>query len=598
MYTVCSLLGRATIVRAAGSFAAHRFLAIAVLICGVVPAGARAEDRSYDGSGNNLDNPLWGATGVRLQRRSMQAYGDGFAGMAGESRLSPRVISNEVVFQASSIPNDRKLSDWVWQWGQFLDHDLDLVVATQPLEPAEIPVPIDDPVFGFPMIPFNRSAYDHETGTGPGNPRQQVNSITSYLDASMVYGSDAVTAAALRSFVGGRVLVTTHATGDLLPLDGGFFLAGDPRVNEQVGLTSVHTLFVREHNRWADLIAAEHPEWNDEQIYQRARKVVGAEIQSITFNEWLPALLGEGTVPAYGGYDEDVDCTVANEFAAALFRVGHTMLSPTLLRLSDDGQVIPAGNLALRDAFFQPQRIMDEGGIDPLLKGLASQVMQEIDAHVVEDVRSFLFTIETGGIDLPSLNIQRGRDHGLPDYNTVRAAYGLAPVASFSAITSDAAVAANLEAVYVDVDDIDVWVGALAEDHLANASVGPLVGAAILDQFLRARAGDRFWYENDAELADTIDEINATRLSDIIRRNSSIATLQSNVFFIPSSEADFDGNGRVDLMDFVTFTLCFGMDVANPTEPCAPGDAALCDFDGSGMVDLSDFTTFAAEFTG
>lgn len=495
---------------------------------------ARAENRTFDGTGNNLTQPAWGSAGAMFIRKAPNAYADGVSAMSGATRPNPREVSNAIVQQPASILNSRGLTDWVWQWGQFLDHEFTLTPAAEPAEPAFIPVPLGDPVFAFPTIPFHRSNYHPATGTGPGNPRAQVNVNTAWIDGSMIYGSSDALAAALRDPASGKMQVTPHATGDLLPMNGlGEFVAGDERVNEQLGLTSVHTLFVREHNRLAAQIASANPGWSNEQVYQRARKIVGAEIQAITFNQWLPALLGENAVPAYTGYDPNVDATVANEFASALFRVGHTMLSPMLRRVDNDGNTIPAGDIALRDAFFAPQRILDEGGIDPLLKGLASQRMQELDQHVVEDVRSFLFTIPTGGIDLPSLNLQRARDHGLPDYNAVRVAYGLDAVTSFAEITSDAQLAATLENVYGDVDNIDPWIGAICEDHLPGASLGELLTAGILDQFLRARDGDRFWYENDPELADMLTELAATTLADIILRNSSITVLQDNVFFIP-----------------------------------------------------------------
>ena len=164
-------------------------------------------------------------------------------------------------------------------------------------------MPLDDPVFHTPTMDFQRSKYDLATGTGLGNPRQQINEITSYLDASMVYGSDAGRATTLRTPSGGQLKTSA---GNLMPLNtfglpngtGGpfdpaqFYVAGDVRVNEQVGLTAVHTLFLREHNRLADQIAAANPGWGDEQIYQRARKLVGAEVQVITYKEFLPASVG------------------------------------------------------------------------------------------------------------------------------------------------------------------------------------------------------------------------------------------------------------------------------------------------------------------
>src|SRR5207249_8740239 len=121
----------------------------------------------------------------------------------------------------------------------------------------------------------------------------------------------------------------------------------------------------------------------------------------------------------------------------------------------------------------------------------------EVDNTIVNSVRNFLFGEPgQGGFDLASLNIQRGRDHGLPDYNTVRAAYGLRRVTAFSQITSNVDVQNKLRSLYGNVNNIDLWVGALAEDHVAGSSTGPLIRAALKDQFTRLRDGDRFWYQN------------------------------------------------------------------------------------------------------
>src|SRR5262249_44282627 len=153
-------------------------------------------------------------------------------------------------------------------------------------------------------------------------------------------------------------------------------------------------------------------------------------------------VLGPNRLRPYSGYHEDVNASVSNVFATAGFRVGHTMLPKTILRLDANGDPIPQGNVSLRNAFFRPDLITSGGGIDPILRGLASQVQQEIDSKVVDDVRNFLFDNPPGvfAIDLASLNIQRGRDHGLPSYNQTRIDFGLAPVTSFAQITSNVSV--------------------------------------------------------------------------------------------------------------------------------------------------------------
>jgi len=312
-------------------------------------------------------------------------------------------------------------------------------------------------------------------------------------------------------------------------------LAGDIRANENVALTAMQTLWVREHNRIADQIAAEDPSLSDEAIYQRARAIVTAEIQAITYNEFLPVLLGPQAIRPYHGYDPSVNPGIANIFSTAAYRFGHSMLPSELLRLNDDGSVIEAGNLSLRSAFFAPQELVDQG-IDSVLLGAASQESQEIDTQIVDDVRNFLFGPPgAGGFDLASLNIQRGRDHGLPDYNQTRSDLGLEPVSRFADITSDPEVQAALEQVYGDVDNIDVWVGGLAEDHVPGSSVGKLLQTVLVDQFERIRDGDRFWYQNVFG-GEQLRDLEHTRLADVIQRNTDIEGMQRNAFFAADTQ--------------------------------------------------------------
>ncbi len=208
------------------------------------------------------------------------------------------------------------------------------------------------------------------------------------------------------------------------------------------------------------------------------------EIQNITYNEWLPALLGKNALPGYTGYKASVNPGIATEFSTALFRFGHSMLGDDVRFLNNAG--LPEhDDVALSEAFFNPE-LLAQTGISSILKYLASDPASEIDGTIVNSVRNFLFGPPgAGGFDLASLNIQRGRDHGLEDYNTMRAAYGLKKVTSFSQITSNVDVQQKLQALYGNVNNIDAWVGALAEDHVAGTSTGPLIRAALIDQFTR-----------------------------------------------------------------------------------------------------------------
>jgi hypothetical protein len=211
------------------------------------------------------------------------------------------------------------------------------------------------------------------------------------------------------------------------------------------------------------------------------------------------------------------------------------MLSPQLV-LADDRGVLDA--VPLRDAFFNPRFIADNPiAVDFLLKGFTEQHAQEIDSHVVDDVRNFLFGPPgAGGLDLASLNIQRGRDHGLPDFNTLRQAYGLPAARTFADVTAVADRQRALAGQYDSVDDIDPWIGGLAEDHLPAASVGPTVCLALRDQFIRLRDGDPYFHLNDPDLDPrkirSIIDLSSLTLATVIRRNTSIKSLPDNVFLI------------------------------------------------------------------
>ena len=224
--------------------------------------------------------------------------------------------------------------------------------------------------------------------------------------------------------------------------------------------------------------------------------------------------------------------SVATEFSTAGFRLGHSLLQSDIEFLGNDGQATRDA-VTLAEAFFNPA-LLAETGIDGLLKYAASAHSRELDTQIVDDVRNFLIDGPGGiALDLAALNIQRGRDHGLADYNATRVAYGLEPVDSFDDITSDEDLQAALEQVYGDVDNIDLWVGGLAEDHVSGSSVGELVQTIVADQFERLRDGDRFWYEK-LYSGRELNQLRNTKLSDIIERNTTITNLQDDVFYFRS----------------------------------------------------------------
>jgi hypothetical protein len=470
-------------------------------------------------------------------------YDDGMGSPAVLNRMNPRDISNALGAQPETMVDARQLSDFTWQWGQFIDHDMTLTFMNT--EPMDIMVSSpSDPL--YPMIPMDRSDYDFSTGTSTSNPRAQYNENTSYLDASMVYGSDTDRALALRTFSGGllqtsgdnllpRNVIRIHNANEGVEPHPTLFLAGDIRANEQLGLIAMHTLFMREHNRLATEIGNADPSLNDEQIYQRARKMVGAIVQHVTYNEYLPALTGNPANLDEASYNPEVNATIANEFSTAVFRMGHTQVSPTLMRMDNDGNVAPGGPTTMLDAFFAPSRITGSEEIDFLLKGLASQIQQPTDLKMIDEMRNTLFGPPgAGGLDLFALNVNRARDHGMPTLVQMQGAAGLPVARSFAEITSDPQLQAELASVYPSAKSVDLWVGLLAEDKLPGSALGFTLQTLLLEQFDRLMSGDRFFYLWDEDLtADELDFITSSRLSDVIRRNTGLTNLQENVFFVP-----------------------------------------------------------------
>ena len=295
----------------------------------------------------------------------------------------------------------------------------------------------------------------------------------------------------------------------------------------------MHTLFVREHNHWAMQFDGVDVSLTGEEIYRMARVIVATEMQSITYNEFLPVLLGVNALSPYQGYRPNVNSGIANCFSTAAYRLGHSMLSSELKRLDADGETIAEGNLSLAAAFFNPTLLVEDGGIDPLLLGIASQVCQSIDNMVIDDVRNFLFGARGArGFNLASLNIQSGRDHSLANYNQTRRDYGLRSARSFRDVNPDHSVQQDLADVYNGVEEIDLWVGGLAERHHPGALVGPTYMAILSDQFERLRDGDRFWYQNYLT-PEMITFVENQTLARIVRRNTDIGReLPNDVFHV------------------------------------------------------------------
>ncbi|XP_018410501.1 PREDICTED: eosinophil peroxidase-like [Nanorana parkeri] len=561
--------------------------------------------RTITGSCNNRRNPSLGASNTGFLRLIPPEYEDGLSLPRGWTDNRPingfrlplaRQVSNEIVrFPTENITLDSGRALIFMQWGQWTDHDLDLSPETPARstflegidcdlscaqEPPCFPlkIPPNDPRFTnrSDCIPLFRSS----PVCTPGSPiREQINILTSYLDGSQVYGSDLPLAAKLRNNTNqlGLMAINQNFTDNGLPylpfetVEEDFcvltnrssgipcFLGGDPRVSEQPGLTAFHTMFVREHNRIATELRRINPNWSGETLYQESRKIVGGILQKITYEDWLPLLLGSElpqVLPRYRGYNESVDPRVANAFTV-MFRMGHTLIQPIIYRLADGYRpLMPEPQVPLHMTFFNSWRVVRQGGIDPLLRGLMANraKLNRQNQLVVDELRERLFKLlKRTGLDLPAINMQRGREHGLPGYNAYRRFCGLsAPrnLEELSNVLNNRELAQKFINLYGTPENIDIWVGGVAEQLVRNGRIGMLMSCLIGNQFRRARDGDRFFYENRGVFTEAQkNAIKRVTLARVICENTRITEVPRNVFLGNQYPRDFVRCSNIPALD-------------------------------------------------
>ncbi|XP_017204576.3 myeloperoxidase [Oryctolagus cuniculus] len=568
--------------------------------------------RTITGHCNNRRSPTLGASNRAFVRWLPAEYEDGFSmpygwtpGVKRGGFAVPltRAVSNAIVrFPNEQLTMDRERSIMFMQWGQFLDHDLDFTpepaarvsfitglncetscLQQPPCFPLKIP-PNDPRIKNQrDCIPFFRSC---PACTGSNiTIRNQINALTSFVDASMVYGSEDPLAAKLRNQTNqlGLLAVNQRFRDNgraLLPFDTlhddpclltnrsvriPCFLAGDTRASEMPELTSMHTLFVREHNRLATQLKRLNPRWSGEKLYQEARKIVGAMVQIITYRDYLPLVLGPRAMrkylPRYRGYNDSVDPRIANVFTNA-FRYGHTLIQPFTFRL--DHKYRPTGpnsRVPLSTVFFATWRVVLEGGIDPILRGLMATPakLNRQNQIAVDEIRERLFKqVMRIGLDLPALNMQRSRDHGLPGYNAWRRFCGLpqpSTVGELGTVLKNLDLARKLMAQYGTPNNIDIWIGGVTEPLQPGGRVGPLLACIIGTQFRKLRDGDRFWWQNRGVFSTQQQRALAkVSLPRIICDNTGITTVsKNNIFMSNSFPRDFVNCSSLPVLDLASW---------------------------------------------
>lgn len=574
--------------------------------------------RSYDGRCNNFAHPMWGASLTGFRRILYPVYENGFSHPVGWNKNmkyngftlpSARLVSTEII-STNEITEDFEITHMVMQWGQWLDHDLDHSLPPVSIQSWDgvdckktcayaapcfpIDVPGNDPrITNRRCIDFLRTSSVCGSGMtsvlfGTLQPREQINQLTSFLDASQVYGFEKSVAEDLRDLTNENGLLRVGAIfpgrKPLLPTVGingmdcrrnleesnrNCFVAGDIRANEQVGLAAMHTIWMREHNRIASSLKALNPFWDGDKVYQEARKVVGAEMQIITYEHWLHIVLGPNVhrdLGEYKGYNPDLNPSISNVFATAALRFGHTLINPVLQRLDENFEPITEGNLTLRHAFFSPWRLVDEGGVDPLMRGMfmiAAKLKTSTQNLNSELTEQLFYNAHAVALDLAAINIQRGRDHGLPPYTKWREVCKMSEVDTFDDLANEISnpeVRERLRELYGSVHNIDVFVGGILEDQVEGGKVGPLFRCLLLEQFGRLRDGDRFWYENPAIFKpDQLRQLKKTSLSRVLCDNGdNIDTIGENVFLLPEVQ-----DGLISCEDLPSIDLRFWADCAS-----------------------------------
>ncbi|KAK4872137.1 hypothetical protein RN001_016261 [Aquatica leii] len=552
--------------------------------------------QSYDGACNNLNNPfLYGVAYTPFRRALPAVYADGLSepriGVDGKQLPLARTVS--LLVHRPLYRNDTKFTVMLAVWGQFIDHDITATALSQTGLGKNIPcctqnehpdcysilISKSDPFYyecNITCMQFVRSA---AAPSDTIEPRQQLNQASSYIDGSVIYGSAIEIANTLRDFQDGKLKTyLSENNKTLLPLStdpndgcnreeqnkiGRYcFVTGDQRANENLHLTSMHLIWVRQHNYLASELKNINPNWNDDKIFEEVRKIIIAQMQHITYNEFIRVIVGPSLRKKlnlnpkkrgyFTGYDKNIDASIANNFAAASFRFGHTLI-PAMFKLLDNNS-INEEYIQMHKMLFNPYSLYDVKGLDRSLRGAINTSIEASDTYFNDELlfcysRSTLLSCWGGGggdsvtcvnlnnalpciLKAYKLKTETGQFFSEEDSDMTVETSNIVCFSKFVSFLSfiNLVKSVNMERgskpknIYLHVDDIDLYSGAISEEPLEGGILGPTFTCLVTDQFVRLKRGDRMWYENPqkphAFTLDQLKEIRLTTLAKIICDNS------------------------------------------------------------------------------
>jgi len=417
--------------------------------------------------------------------------------------------------------------------------------------------------------------------------REQLNLLSAFIDGSAIYGIDSTRAIELRTFSGGLLKTSPGISGtttlvpgetltprSYLPLSNdtcstssadGYkcFYAGEHRTSENLGLVGIQTLFNREHNRVAAQLALVNPKWNDETLYQEARRIVIAQLQHITYNEFVPELIGDqslkplATASYFTGYNPSASPQLTGEFSTAAFRMGHSLIRQILSRSNINQNFTGAINQFMPSYFFQDAVFQSDmayntktEGLNSIFLGLINNAAWKFGSFGTALQSNLFKSVDSKGnsysVDLLAMNINRGRDHGLQPYvKYIKQCFNIT-INTFDDLAPQFMNAFNvneLKLLYENVNDVDLYVGGLQETIVNDPAyiVGPTFGCILMNQFQNLKISDRFYYENGPSTSPTaftleqLSQIKNVTFAGLICNNFDLFQIQTRAFYSPNA---------------------------------------------------------------